>query len=99
MGEPLLNPDLVRFISHVSADARTSFSCNGVQLTEETVCRLKQAGLDALYMSFDGDEPELFGQMMGGLPFKKISAVRNCVRLRPGLAAASWPSWRRISAT
>lgn len=35
MGEPLLNPELPRFIAHVANEARTSFACNGALLNEQ----------------------------------------------------------------
>lgn len=74
MGEPLLNPELFRFIRHVSAEAETSFASNGAILTEENVARLMDSGLDAVYLSFNGDEPELYRQMMGGLRLDRVWA-------------------------
>jgi sulfatase maturation enzyme AslB (radical SAM superfamily) len=82
MGEPLLNPLLPRFIAHVAAEARTSFACNGALLTAENVRRLRDAGLDMIYVSFNGDEPESFGRMMGGLSFTRVrSHLRTAIEL------------------
>lgn len=82
MGEPLLHPDLPRFIEHVSADAYTSFACNGALLTGQNVQKLMRAGLDSLYVSFNGDEAQLFGQMMGGISFQSVrSNLREAVKL------------------
>jgi sulfatase maturation enzyme AslB (radical SAM superfamily) len=72
MGEPMLNPLIYKFVSHVSADAKTSFATNGSALTEENVRRLAEAGLEMIYLSFNGDDPEIFAQMTGGLPFDRI---------------------------
>lgn len=85
MGEPLLNPLLPRFIQHVAADARTSFACNGALLTEENVRKLRDAGLDMIYLSFNGDEPAVFSEMMGGLPFDRIRRhLQRAVQLTEG---------------
>lgn len=74
MGEPLLNPNLPRFIQHVSGDAFTAFACNGLALTEQNARKLREAGLDVIYLSFNGDEPEVYGRMMGGIPFERTLA-------------------------
>ena len=57
MGEPLLHPQIFRFVRHVSAEAVTSFATNGAALTEANVAGLIEAGLDSIYFSFNGDEP------------------------------------------
>jgi hypothetical protein len=85
MGEPLLNPNIYRFIEHVSSDAYTGFSSNGSALTKKNVKRLIQAGLDVIYFSFNGDEPELFARMMGGLSFDSIlDNLRRAIQLAQG---------------
>jgi radical SAM protein with 4Fe4S-binding SPASM domain len=85
MGEPLLNPLLCRFIEHIAADAVTSFASNGAALTEGNVSRLIAAGLDTLFLSFNGDEPEVFARMMGGLDYETIlGRVRRAVALAEG---------------
>jgi hypothetical protein len=81
MGEPLLHPEIDRFIKHVSADAITSFSTNGLALTQRNVERLINAGLDRIYFSFNGDEPELFSRMMGGISFERVLAnLRGAIK-------------------
>jgi len=75
MGEPLLHPLLPRFIRQVSTDATTAFSTNGLALTPRNTEELIEAGLDVLYLSFNGDEPGLFKKMMGGLVFDHV--LRN----------------------
>ena len=85
MGEPLLNPAIYQFIQHVSADAFTSFSTNGTLLTEQNVRRLIDAGLDVIYLSFNGDDADLYSRMMGGLSFEKVTAnMRRAVELSRG---------------
>jgi hypothetical protein len=82
MGEPLLHPQLPRFIAHVSGDARTAFACNGAALTEQNVTKLKEAGLDVIYLSFNGDEPEVYEKMMGGISFERVLGnLRRAVTL------------------
>jgi hypothetical protein len=91
MGEPLLHPDIDRFIKHVSADAFTSFSSNGAALTERNVAKLIEAGLDQIYLSFNGDDPELFAKMMGGLSFDRVLAnLRTAISLGRGTQLAVW---------
>src|SRR5690348_7690662 len=91
MGEPLLHPEIHRFIKHVSAYAHTSFATNGAPLTERNVSRLIEAGLDQIYLSFNGHTPELFAQMMGGLSFDRVlDNLRNTVRLAEGNRLAVW---------
>jgi hypothetical protein len=74
MGEATLNPLIFDFIRHVSADAKTSFATSGAALTEGNIGRLIDAGLDTIYVSFNGDEPEVFARMSGGLSFTKTLA-------------------------
>lgn len=85
MGEPLLNPSIYRFIKHVSPYAITSFASNGSALTESNVLKLIDAGLDLIYFSFNGDEPEVFSKMMGGLSYEStLAKLRKSVRLSKG---------------
>jgi hypothetical protein len=85
MGEPLLNPLLLRFIKHISHEAVTSFASNGAALTPQNINRLIEAGLDTIYLSFNGDEPEVYSQMMGGLSYDKgLGNLRQAVALSNG---------------
>lgn len=85
MGEPMLNPLIYKFIKHVSDEATTAFSSNGAVLTEQNVRKLIDAGMDTIYVSFNGDEPEIYSKMMGGLNYDKILAnVRRAVELARG---------------
>ena len=85
MGEPLLHPLLPRFIAHVSREAFTGFACNGAALTEQNVRTLQAAGLDVIYLSFNGDEPALYERMMGGIKFDRVLGhLRRAVALARG---------------
>jgi radical SAM protein with 4Fe4S-binding SPASM domain len=85
MGEPMLNPLIYKFVKHVSGEATTAFSSNGAVLTESNVLKLIDAGLDTIYLSFNGDEAEIYKKMMGGLSFDKVlSNVRRAVELARG---------------
>jgi radical SAM protein with 4Fe4S-binding SPASM domain len=85
MGEPMLNPLIYKFVKHVSGEATTAFSSNGAVLTESNVLKLIDAGLDTIYLSFNGDEPEIYTKMMGGLNYDKILGnVRRAVELARG---------------
>jgi radical SAM protein with 4Fe4S-binding SPASM domain len=85
MGEPMLNPLIYKFVKHVSGEATTAFSSNGAVLTESNVLKLIDAGLDTIYLSFNGDEAEIYKKMMGGLSFDKVLAnVRRAVELARG---------------
>jgi hypothetical protein len=85
MGEPLLNPDIFRFIRHVSTDAYTGFASNGSALTEANIQKLIEAGLDVIYVSFNGDDPVVYSRMMGGLSFDRVLAnLRRSIQLTKG---------------
>jgi MoaA/NifB/PqqE/SkfB family radical SAM enzyme len=85
MGEPLLNPLIYRFISLVSPYAFTSFASNGSTLNEANIRHLIDAGLDVIFFSFNGNEPQVFSQMMGGLAYDTVLAnLRRAVRLCQG---------------
>jgi MoaA/NifB/PqqE/SkfB family radical SAM enzyme len=85
MGEPMLNPSIYRFIKHVSEDAFTGFATNGAVLTEQNLQKLMDAGLDVVYVSFNGDEPGIYSKMMGGLSYDKVLGnLRNAVAVTKG---------------
>jgi hypothetical protein len=85
MGEPLLNPDIYRFIEHAAPYAMTSFATNGSAVTEANVRKLIAAGLHRIYFSFNGEQAAVFQVMMGGLSFDKVlTNLRTAVRLSKG---------------
>ena len=66
IGEPLLNPELPRFIAHLKArGAHVLFNTNGVLLDERRGDALVEAGLDELRVSLDAVTPELYRTLRG----------------------------------
>lgn len=66
IGEPLLNPDLPRFIAHLKArGAHVLFNTNGVLLDQRRGDALIAAGLDELRVSIDAVTPELYRKLRG----------------------------------
>jgi MoaA/NifB/PqqE/SkfB family radical SAM enzyme len=66
IGEPLLNPELPRFVAHLKArGAHVLFNTNGVLLDERRGDALVEAGLDELRVSLDAVTPELYRTLRG----------------------------------
>jgi MoaA/NifB/PqqE/SkfB family radical SAM enzyme len=66
IGEPLLNPDLPRFIAHLKArSAHVLFNTNGLLLDERRGDALVEAGLDELRVSIDAVTPALYHTLRG----------------------------------
>ncbi len=66
IGEPLLNPDLPRFVAHLKQrGAEVLFNTNAVLLDERCGDALVEAGLDELRVSLDAVTPELYHQLRG----------------------------------
>jgi MoaA/NifB/PqqE/SkfB family radical SAM enzyme len=66
IGEPLLNPDLPRFITHLKArNSYVLFNSNAVILDQQRGDRLVEAGLDELRVSLDAVTPELYHKLRG----------------------------------
>jgi len=66
IGEPLLNKDLPRFISHLKErDAEVLFNTNAILLDQKRGDALAVAGLDELRVSLDAITPELYAQLRG----------------------------------
>ncbi|MFO7682047.1 MAG: radical SAM protein [Chloroflexota bacterium] len=66
IGEPLLNPDLPRFISHLKErGANVLFNSNAILLNKARGDALVAAGLDELRVSLDAVTPELYAQLRG----------------------------------
>jgi MoaA/NifB/PqqE/SkfB family radical SAM enzyme len=66
IGEPLLNPDLPRFIAHLKGrGAQVLFNTNALLLDEARGDALVEAGLDELRVSLDAVTPELYHQLRG----------------------------------
>jgi MoaA/NifB/PqqE/SkfB family radical SAM enzyme len=66
IGEPLLNPELPRFIAYLKGrGAHVLFNTNGVLLDEKRGSMLVEAGLDELRISLDAVTPELYHKLRG----------------------------------
>jgi hypothetical protein len=85
MGEPLLNTSVYDFIRYVSGKGSTTLTTNASALTPQNSKRLIEAGLAGLTISFNGDGPELYETMMGGLSFQRAQQnLRTAVELSQG---------------
>jgi MoaA/NifB/PqqE/SkfB family radical SAM enzyme len=66
IGEPLLNPELPRFIAHLKGrGAHVLFNSNALLLDERRGDALVEAGLDELRISLDAVTPALYAQLRG----------------------------------
>ena len=66
IGEPLLNPQLPRFVAHLKErGAHVLFNTNAVLLDERRGDALCEAGLDELRVSLDAVTPALYKQLRG----------------------------------
>jgi MoaA/NifB/PqqE/SkfB family radical SAM enzyme len=66
IGEPLLNPNLPRFVAHLKArGAQVLFNTNGILLDERRGNELVAAGLDEVRVSLDAVTPELYAKLRG----------------------------------
>ena len=80
LGEPLLNPDIVRFVSYVKeidiAD-KVNIVTNGTLLSREMVISLLEAGIDVIRISVNGLSDEDYLKFTG----KKIdySRFKECI--------------------
>lgn len=75
IGEPLLNPDLPRFVAHLKArGAHVLFNTNAVLLDQRRGDALVEAGLDELRVSLDGADREMYRRLRGIDKFDQIIA-------------------------
>jgi MoaA/NifB/PqqE/SkfB family radical SAM enzyme len=75
IGEPLLNPQLPRFIAHLKErGAHVLFNTNAVLLDERRGDALREAGLDELRVSLDAATPALYHRLRGIDKFDQIVA-------------------------
>lgn len=66
IGEPLLNPDLPRFIAHLKQrGTQVLFNSNAALLDQRRGDALVEAGLDELRVSLDATTPELYHKLRG----------------------------------
>ena len=82
-GEPTLRddlPELVRFAKQAGC-SYTQVNTNGIRLAREPdyVRRLAEAGLDIVFLQFDGPEDRIFRELRGApLLQTKLGAIRAC---------------------
>ncbi|MBI5033452.1 MAG: radical SAM protein [Chloroflexi bacterium] len=85
MGEPLLNPNIYRFIEYISDRTPISLTTNASALTPQNTARLIDAGLDRLTISFNGTDQATYELMMGGLSFERAAGyLRTAVEMSKG---------------
>ena len=89
-GEPTLRddlPELVR-VAKESGCSYTQVNTNGIRLAEEPdyAKRLADAGLDIVFLQFDGTREEIYETLRGkALLQTKLEAIRVCSDLRVGV--------------
>ena len=82
-GEPTLRddlPELVRFAKEAGC-SYVQVNTNGIRLAEDPayVQRLKEAGLDIVFLQFDGTREEIYEKLRGRrLLETKLAAIRTC---------------------
>ena len=89
-GEPTLRddlPDLVRYAKEAGC-SYVQVNTNGIRLAHEPkyVQQLKDAGLDIVFLQFDGTRNDIY-ETLRGTPLleTKIQAIHNCADLRIGV--------------
>jgi MoaA/NifB/PqqE/SkfB family radical SAM enzyme len=93
IGEPLLNPELPRFIAHLKErGSYVLFNTNGVLLDERRGDMLLAAGLDELRVSIDAVTPELYRKLRGIDKLPQILA-----NLRAFIERHGGQQWPRVS--
>jgi MoaA/NifB/PqqE/SkfB family radical SAM enzyme len=85
IGEPLLNPNLPRFVAHLKQrGAHVLFNTNAVLLGERRGDALREAGLDELRVSLDAATPALYHRLRGIDKFDQIVANLRAFVARHG---------------
>ena len=89
-GEPTLRddlPELVRYAREAGC-SYTQVNTNGIRLAQDPAYakRLKEAGLDIVFLQFDGTRDEIYATLRGEpLLETKLAAIRVCSELRIGV--------------
>ena len=89
-GEPTLRddlPELVRYAKEAGC-SYTQVNTNGIRLAEDEsyVAALANAGLDIVFLQFDGVSDEIYRALRGrDLLETKLRAIRNCDKYRIGV--------------
>lgn len=95
IGEPLLNAELPRFISHLkSLGAEVLFNTNGILLDQEQGDALVEAGLDELRVSIDAVTADLYAQLRGVDALNRIiDNLRSFIERHGGLKQPLLSLW------
>ena len=89
-GEPTVRKDIVDLIKLAKEEgfSHTQIATNGIRLAKrpELAKQLKEAGLNTVYLQFDGLSPEIYEKIRGKdlLPFKR-EAIENCRKAELGI--------------
>jgi len=88
LGETLLHPSVVDFVSRASGmGRRTALVTNAMQLTPELSVRLLEAGLDSIAFSIDAADPVLMDRLRQGTDLVRVTRnVRAFTALARGAA-------------
>lgn len=90
-GEPTLRDDLPKLVHYAKYDAKCSYTqvnTNGIRLAEEPdyAKALKEAGLDIVFLQFDGTDDEIYKTLRGKELFEtKKKCISVCSDLRIGV--------------
>ena len=89
-GEPTLREDLPELIKYARAAGTrfTQINTNGIRLAEDEdyVQRLAEAGLDIVFLQFDGLDDAIYRKLRGrDLLETKLRAIANCDKYRIGV--------------
>lgn len=89
-GEPTLRDDLPELVrcAKESGCSYVQVNTNGIRLAQdpEYVRQLKKAGLDIVFLQFDGTRNAIYEALRGApLLETKLQAIRNCAELRIGV--------------
>jgi len=90
IGEPLLNRDLPRMISHLKARGATVlFNSNAITLSLKVSRALLDAGLDELRVSLDASTRETYARIRGVDAFERVvENLERLAELKASLASA-----------
>ena len=89
-GEPTVRKDIVDLIKLAKEEgfSHTQIATNGIRLAKrpELAKQLKKAGLNTVYLQFDGLNPEIYEEIRGKdlLSFKR-EAIENCRKAELGI--------------
>ncbi len=79
-GEPFLNPDIFKMIEYnVNNRIGTSLSSNLKNITDETILKIVESGLEYLVVSIDGTSQEIYEQYRTGGNYERVIQTLNAI--------------------